>query len=166
MIAWQGLEMPCPRDWNLTAVGGDYRQGSLRAEAPDIDDRLPYCIEVRWATITKSQSDADLDVRIKPLITSAEKEAKKAGIVAETSVKGVRERRPDRDAERSFRWTSERAGSGRIWHCIECGRVVIAQVYGHANGSYHAMASQMLAGMTCHSMCACRTLTRSYRSRL
>ena len=39
---------------------------------------------------------------------------------------------------------------GRIWHCAECGRLVIAQVIGGGGGDWSSAAADVLRSLECH----------------
>ena len=44
LVAWNGIALRAPEDWNIGAIGGDLKQGYLR-----IDDSEMARIEFKWA---------------------------------------------------------------------------------------------------------------------
>jgi hypothetical protein len=57
----------------------------------------------------------------------------------------------DRDVSIDFKWKTERAGHGRIFHCEKCGRIVVAQTYGRPGQEFNRLSKVLLDSIQCHS---------------
>jgi hypothetical protein len=151
-MGWQGVTMQTPPEWNLVAYSGDAKAGSLRLDNGEPGAKSALGVELRWSTPKGGLKDADLAKRLDQYFSSITKDARKQKLTAETKSKVIEdERHPERDASRSFTWRSDRRGIGRIWHCGECGRVMIAQVIGTSGGDWSSAAADVLRSLECHS---------------
>lgn len=151
IIGWQGIVITTPAEWSLVGFGGEEKAGSLRLDSGEPEGRL-RSLELRWAQSKGRQSIKDLEARVAPLLKKAARSAKK-GAKSEIETRPIEDRRhADRDAVLGFSWrTGDLAAYGRIWRCATCGRVVIAQLYGSPDGRGRSAASEILAGIECHS---------------
>ena len=148
---WQGITMQTPPEWNLVGYGGDARSGNMRLDNADLHGHGALGLEVRWSPIKGKSSQDDLEKRLSSFFAGIAKSAKKQKTVAESKSKPVEDpRRPERDASRSFSWRSDRRAVGRIWHCTECGRLVVAQVLGTPRDEFAGTAQDVLQSMECH----------------
>lgn len=151
-MGWQGISMEAPKEWNLVAYSGDAKTGSLRLDNGEPTGKSAVGVELRWSTPKGKLTVADIEKRLEQYFTNITKDAKKRKMIAATKSKEISdERRPERDAVRSFSWRTDRRGIGRIWHCSECGRVVIAQVTGGSGGDWSSTAADVLRSMECHA---------------
>lgn len=152
IMGWQGISMQAPQAWNLVAYSGDAKAGSLRLDNGEPTSKSAVGVELRWSTPKGKLTVADIEKRLDQYFSNITKDAKRHKLIAATKSKEIiDEARPERDAVRSFSWRTDRRGFGRIWHCSECGRVVIAQVTGGASGDWPSMATDMLRSMECHA---------------
>lgn len=158
---WQGLSLQTPLAWNLVAFSGERQNGSLRMDNGEMQGAAAG-IEIRWSQIKGNISDTDAEKRLERYFGGIRKSLKRQGTVVEAKSKTLRdERHPERDVSRTFTWRADRRASGRIWHCRECGRLVIAQVTG-AQGRVSAIAPEVLRSLECHSQNPGRQLWSLY----
>jgi len=149
---WQGVTFQAPPEWNLVAYSGDMKNGSLRLDNGEPPSRSALGMELRWSSPKGRISDADLEKRLDQYFAGIIKGARRQKVATDTKSKVVFvERHPDRDAMRSFSWRADRRAMGRIWHCKECGRLVIAQVVGGLAGDWSGVATDVLRSLECHS---------------
>lgn len=150
-MGWQGLTMQVPPAWNLVAYGGDAKAGSLRLDNGEFVTHGVLGVDVRWIPIKGKLSDTDIEKRLTQYLDSIEKSAKRQKTPATTNVKRLEDpRHPERFGLRAFSWKADRKAVGRIWHCAECGRVVIAQVLGGVRDDFNGLASDALGTLECH----------------
>lgn len=148
---WQGITFQAPPEWNLVAYSGDSKAGSLRLDNGDPAGRSALGLEMRWSTPKGTIKDSDLEKRLDEYFASILKGARKQKLVADTKSKALFEdRHPERDVMRTFSWRADRRATGRIWHCRECGRLVIAQVVGGMAGDWTGVATDVLRSLECH----------------
>lgn len=57
---------------------------------------------------------------------------------------------PERLGLRAFSWKADRKAVGRIWHCPDCDRVLIAQVVGGPRDDFNNLAADALHTLECH----------------
>ncbi|BDI31959.1 hypothetical protein CCAX7_40100 [Capsulimonas corticalis] len=150
-VGWQGVTANTPDAWNLAAYGGDARVGNIRIDNGETAGNAVMGVEIRWSRPKKALSAADLEKRLDQYLTSVDKGAKKQKLSADTKSKPLEDRRFPVRTARSFHWRVDRKGVGRIWHCAECGRLMIAQVVGAAKGDFQHLAHDVLASLECHS---------------
>ena len=150
-MGWQGLSMMVPPAWNLVAYGGDTKAGSLRLDNGEFQAHGVLGVDIRWIPIKGKLTDADIEKRLTQYLDSIIKSAKRQKIVAVTQVKEVQDsKHPERQGLRSFTWKADRKAVGRIWHCEECGRVIIAQVLGGPRDDFNSLAADVLQTLDCH----------------
>lgn len=150
-MGWQGVTLRVPPAWNLVSYGGDFKAGSLRLDNGETSARGVLGLDVRWLPVKGKVTDADIDKRLTQYLDSITKGAKRQKAEATTHSKLLAEAsHPERVGARSFGWKADRKALGRIWHCEECGRVLIAQVVGDARGDFSAVASDALNTLECH----------------
>ncbi len=153
-IGWQGITLNVAADWALVGFGGDNRAGSFRLDADDPASASgPRGLDLRWSYVKASQTSSMLETRIKPLLESAKRQAKKLRLQPDSQQRQIEDsRHPDRSATLGFRWKSDSAAEGRIWYCNTCRRVVVVQVYGPATGRFRAKAGEILDTILCHGV--------------
>lgn len=146
-VAWQGLTVQVPTDWDVTGFSGDAKEGYLR-----IDDGDTGSLELKWATHgPREKSEPDPEVRAESYLLTLQKSAKKKKLAFESKVgavsKGVA--RPERLVA-GFTWSGDRKAVGTVFYCRTSRRVVIAQVTGNADGrSPGRRAEEILRTLAC-----------------
>jgi len=150
IIGWQGIKLRVYDDWAVVGFGGDQHLGSMRIDAGDEGEKL-YGLEVRWSVGKGRQTQATLESRIKPLLRGGDKNGRKQDEKSNAVVKAFQDKVfPERDVSIDFRWSFDRAGHGRIFHCEKCGRIVVAQVYGKPGGEFLRSSRLILDSVECH----------------
>ena len=150
-MGWQGLTMQAPPAWNLVSYGGDAKAGSLRLDNSEFETHGVLGVDIRWIPVKGKVTDAELEKRLTQYLLSIEKSAKRQKIAPVTQIKEISDAgHPERTGLRSFTWKADRKAVGRIWHCSECLRVVIAQVVGGARDDFGNLASDALQTLQCH----------------
>ncbi len=146
---WQGLTLRTPHAWNLVAFSGERAQGSFRMDNGEMSGTAAG-VEVRWSHIKGRITDADIEKRLERYFAGIRRSVKRQKLDVDAKSKTLTdERHPERDLIRTFSWKADRKATGRIWHCTECGRLVIAQVVG-AQGGLSPAAPEVLRSLQCH----------------
>ncbi len=150
-VGWQGLTVQAPPAWNLVAYGGDAKAGNLRLDNGELQAQGVLGMDLRWIPVKGKVSDADLEKRLRQYLDTIEKSAKRQKISAAVQIKSLSDdAHPERLGLRGFTWKADKRAAGRIWHCEECRRVVIAQVLGGTRGDFAATAADVLQTLRCH----------------
>ena len=151
-VGWQGVTLRTPSAWNLVGYGGDVKAGNLRLDNGELQAQGVTGMDIRWLPVKGKITDADLEKRLRQYLDSIEKSAKRQKISAVVQIKEMTDdRHPERLGLRAFTWKADRRAVGRLWHCTDCGRVVIAQVVGGTRGDFAASASDVLQTLECHA---------------
>jgi hypothetical protein len=151
-VGWQGMTLLAPPAWNLVGYGGDAKSGNLRLDNGELQAQGVLGMDIRWIPVKSKITDADLEKRLRQYLDSVEKSAKRQKISAVVQIKAITDaRHPERTGLRMFTWKADQRAVGRIWHCTECGRVVIAQVLGGTRGDFAATAADVLQTLECHA---------------
>ena len=141
-----------PPTWNLVGYGGDAKAGNLRLDNGELQAQGVLGMDLRWIPVKGKLTDADLEKRLRQYLDSVEKSAKRQKISAAVQIKEIADpQHPERVGLRTFTWKADRRAVGRIWHCTECGRVMIAQVLGGSRGDFAATAADVLQTLECHA---------------
>ncbi len=149
---WQGMTLQTPPAWNLVGYGGDAKAGNLRLDNGEEGAQGVLGMDIRWLPAKGKLTDADLEKRLRQYLDSVEKSARRQKISASVQIKELADaRHPERTGLRGFTWKADRRAVGRIWHCTDCGRVVIAQVLGGLRGDFAGTAADALQTLECHS---------------
>ncbi len=150
-MGWQGVTLRVPPAWNLVSYGGDVKAGNLRLDNGEMGAKGVLGLDVRWIPIKGKLTDADIEKRLDQYLDSIVKSAKRTKMPATTQTKPLEDAaHPERVGTRSFGWKADRKAVGRIWHCGECGRVLIAQVVGDPRGDFGSVANEALNTLECH----------------
>ena len=150
-MGWQGLIMQVPPAWNLVSYGGDARAGSLRLDNAEFASHGVLGVDIRWVPVKGKLTEADIEKRLEQYLGSIEKSAKRQKIAAASQVKPAEDpRHPERRGLRAFSWKADRKAVGRIWHCPDCDRVLIAQVVGGPRDDFNNLAADALSTLECH----------------
>ena len=126
-IAWQGLQLNVPMDWEVSGYSGDYAEGYLR-----VDDGEDVALEIKWVTVRSAAITSDnLTARcqkyLEALRTAASK--RKESFVIVTNPKAYSINQSDMaDITVPFSWKSTRIASGWIAGFLHSQRVVMAQI--------------------------------------
>jgi len=151
-VGWQGMTLSAPAAWNLVGYGGDAKAGNLRLDNGELQAQGVLGMDIRWIPVKGKITDADLEKRLRQYLDSVEKSARRQKISAVVQIKEMTDaRHPERMGLRAFTWKADRRAVGRIWHCTECGRVVIAQVLGGTRSDFAATAADVLQTLECHA---------------
>jgi len=152
VMGWQGVTMQVPPAWNLVSYGGDMKAGSLRLDNGEFATHGVLGVDIRWLPAKGKVGDADIVKRLNLYLGGIEKSAKRQKIAATSQIKEIEDKRhPERVGLRSFGWKADRKAVGRIWHCADCGRIVIAQVVGGPRDDFSNLAADALGTLECHS---------------
>ena len=150
-VGWQGLMLHTPPAWNLVGYGGDTKAGNLRLDNGELQAQGVLGMDLRWIPVKGKVTDADLEKRLRQYLDSIEKSAKRQKISAVVQIKPMTDNaHPERLGLRGFTWKADKRAVGRIWHCTECQRVMIAQVLGGSRGDFAATAADVLSTLECH----------------
>ena len=142
-VGWQGVVARVPADWNLSAMSGSENSGYFRA-----DNTSSLMLEVKWQKVGKQ---VDLRRKLDDYLKDLQRRARRKRSDFEHKIK-------TKDAEALiFSWRSDRKAQGRLWHCAECGRVMIAQVSGSTSDDISGLASVVLPTIEDHSEDGWRT---------
>ena len=151
-MGWQGLSMQVPPAWNLVAYGGDFKAGSLRMDNGEFQTHGVLGMDIRWIPAKGKVTGADIEKRLTQYLDTITKSAKRQKIAATTQTKDVQDAaHPERTGLRGFTWKADRKAVGRIWHCGECGRIIIAQALGGPRDDFNSLATDVLQTLECHS---------------
>ena len=105
-IAWQGISMSAPEDWNIGAIGGEGDEGYLRIDSPD-EPRM----EIKWA---KPSGNVDVkkivDKYLSDIGRSRKRNAPEIEIKRDIKLSGKSRKR--RSSVESFSWEAEAQGFG------------------------------------------------------
>lgn len=153
LLGWQGIGLWHPADWFLRSFGGNHLKGSLRLFD---DDGLR--IEILWET---PRAQTDVPASIQKLLSSLEKDAKKAQkpfrIADHPDL--LPRKRKEREQATTFGWNGYSSdplatqGWGASWQCAHCGRVLVAHLIGRSHEGTRdtqKLAGEILSGLTCH----------------
>jgi hypothetical protein len=152
IIGWQGVTLKVFEDWSVVGIGGDFRSGSIRIDSGGGEPHGLSGIELRWSVAKGVQTVDLLTSRIKPVLNEVQKQYRKTKIGTQPVAKPMTDRmHPERDVSVGFQWSLDRAGYGRIFHCCECERIIIVQVYGSGGSSFNRLAKLLVESIECHS---------------
>ena len=170
LIGWHGVRFTLPPDWNLMTYSLDPSEGYLKVDSPDNN----MFVQVKWTrpSIKPARSLAgmtmnfirkhamkpvvdtsELDLRqvLDNFLKSAEKKTKKTKTSFDCKVKPRSEEANGIRIAHPFSWSGGGYGQGKIWHCKECGKVVIAQVVGQNRDEVGKVAAALLSDFHDHS---------------
>jgi len=123
LIAWHGLSLTVPEDWNIGAIGGDRKEGYLRLDGSDMTR-----VEVKWAKV--GSGHVDIPGLVDKYLRDLQKDKKNpTQVQRDVALTGRRKARHKRGLE-CFGWQNETQGFGAAWYCPDCEKTVIVQVMG------------------------------------
>lgn len=142
-VGWQGVVAQVPADWSLSAVNGSENSGYFRA-----DNTGSLMLEVKWQKVAKQ---VDLQRKLDDYLNDLRRKARKRRADFEHKIKS-------KDAGMlTFTWRSDRKAQGRLWHCAESNRVLIAQLSGGPSDDVSGLASVVLPTIEDHTEDGWRT---------
>lgn len=126
-IAWQGLQLDVPLDWEVSGYSGDYAEGYLR-----VDDGEDVALEIKWVTVKSAAITSDgLSARcqkyLEALRSAASKRKESFVIATDTKECSIIQSKMA-DITVPFSWKSTRIASGWIAGFLASQRVVMAQI--------------------------------------
>ena len=152
-IGWQGFTFTVPGEWNLASFGGDAKKGTLRVDDGD-GPRIELIWETPAATVNLEKS---IDDFLQKLARNAKKQ-KRPFQAADHPAIVPKNRKPKAQLV-NFGWTSDDSeplaahGWGTAWRCGDCGRVVVAHLFGRAGEkprSVQQWAGDIFTSLECH----------------
>ncbi len=142
-FGWQGISGLAPAEWNLGAIGGEYKQGYLR-----LDDAERPRLELKWSSQQVEISQA-LERYLRSL-GKTRRGAPRMEIDQEVKILSRRAKPSKRMLGFSWRQGESLSGAGLIWACETCGRVLISQVRAYGKEDAIALAKQVLESLEDH----------------
>jgi hypothetical protein len=133
-----------PPDWNLGALGGEFKKGYLR-----LDDLDRPRLEVKW-----NEQDADIDRALEKYLKSIGRPRRNEPAAEEiTEEKFLSSRAKSKKRLRGFSWKSgpDLQGAGVIWYCQECGRTLFGQLRAYGKENAVALAKEVFGSMDDHA---------------
>jgi hypothetical protein len=143
-LAWQGVTLRVPPDWNIGAIGGDRTQGYLRVDGPE----MPR-LEIKWAT---SKGFVDVAGIVDKYLADLGKKRKRGDpeVKVDREVEVVSKRQMRKKDLTCFGWRAETQGYGAAWYCQQCERSMITQVMAPAGEDGKSLAAEIIAGLEDH----------------
>lgn len=142
-IAWQGISLRVPEDWNLAAVRvADGKHGGYLR----LDDADMPRLECRWAA-GSPRGVARAEARLRQQVEKTARAAR-ASVVWEKPTPV--EHRKAGDVVLS--WQAAIRGTALIRHCGRCGRLAVVQVYSGQSDAWHDLAPAIFAGFRDHHL--------------
>jgi len=147
-FGWQGVSGLTPPDWNIGAIGGDFKQGYLR-----LDDPERPRLEIKW-----SKQTVDIGKNLEKYLRSLSKPKRgfnlRRGpeIEIDRDVKIVSQRQKPYKRLENFAWQQGEGyrGAGVMWSCQTCGRTLIAQVRTYGSEDPIALARSIILNLDDH----------------
>jgi hypothetical protein len=138
-----GVSLRAPRDWSPVAVSAEGQQGYLKVVSPDT-----RYLELKWE---KPKGVISVPDALEKYLGRLERTAKKSRtpISIRRRVKGLTTSRPAEQAPIGYAWEADRKAEGCIWHCGDCGRLVIAELVGDPDDDL-TLAQELLNGIQDH----------------
>jgi hypothetical protein len=145
LVAWSGITLHAPEDWNIGAIGGDQKQGYLRVDGPD----MPR-IEVKWAAADHSNF-VDVSAIVDKYLREMQRGKKGKQTEVSRDVKlGTRRKARHKRGLECFAWKAETQGFGAGWFCPDCAKTVIIQVMGTLQEPVPKLAEQIILDLEDH----------------
>ena len=152
-IGWQGFTVTVPVEWNLASFGGDSKKGNLR-----IDDGDGPRIELIWETPAPTVNlEKSIEDFLQKLARNAKKQKRPFQAADHPAI--VPKNRKAKAQLVNFGWTSDNSeplaahGWGTAWRCADCGRVVVAHLFGRAGEKPRTVqqwAGDIFTSLECH----------------
>lgn len=155
VVAWQGIRVTVPADWEPGAFSGDWSSGHMR-----IDERLEARLVIRWLSaestaklFARSPSRAAAIAQMAAnYLTGLERSyRKRRRTVSHATVDRIVPRRKLNMTPMSwFEWSVERDGTcgiGFTGECAESGRVLISELTGRDPAEVRRRAEEIYANL-------------------
>jgi len=144
-LAWQGITVRVPEEWNIGAIGGGREEGYLRIDSSE----MPR-VEIKWAT---SKGFVDVDTIVDKYLNDLQKKRKRGEpeVKVERDTDLVSKRRMRTKSLSCFSWEAESQGHGAAWYCEQCERSMIVQVMAPGNEKAKQLAAEIISDMEDHS---------------
>ena len=143
LVGWMGVTVRVPEGWSPVAVSGEGEQGYLKVVSPD-----SRYLELKWekpkGTVSIPRAQERYFDRLRRVARKSRQELR----IREKG-KGLNRVRPPEDAPQTYAWEADRKAVGCIWHCTECGRLVIAELVGDLDADLSA-AAEIFRGVRDH----------------
>jgi hypothetical protein len=143
-LGWQGIVIPLPDEWSLTAFSGDWDAGYLRAEGPN-----EASLELKWKHDRASPSLKGL---LKGYVQQLNRAAgrKGADVTLKEKPKALSSVPQGSGVSQTFSWKTSVYGIGAVWHCLECRRIVLAQITAPEQAVADALAKRVIPKIADH----------------
>lgn len=145
LIAWHGISLTVPEDWNIGAIGGDLKEGYLRLDGSD----MPR-VEIKWAKV--GSGHVDIPGLVEKYLRDLQKGKKnQTKVQRDVQLTGRRKARHKSGLE-CFGWQSETQGMGAAWYCPDCEKTVIVQVMGTLDEPLAKLAEPVIQDLEDHPL--------------
>jgi len=143
-IAWQGITLRVPLEWNIGAIGGDREQGYMRIDSPE----MPR-VEVKWQHSPGFVNVSDV---VDKYIAELKRKPRKGEpeVVAERDIDLVSKRKMRKSSLTCFRWQADTTGHGAGWYCERCERMMLVQVMATRHEDGEALAREIVTNLEDH----------------
>lgn len=144
-FGWQGVSCEIPSEWELSGLSGDHKEGYLR-----LDDPLMPRMELKWNKSKKKEPDLQsiLDGYFKSVKKTYEKD-KELNINRDINLIKKDEFFKDRTVS-FFHWKGDIRAFGAIWHCHECGRIIVIQIISQLREKVRDMVIRVINSVKDH----------------
>ena len=138
-----GVSLATPEDWSPVSVSGPGERGYLKIVSPD-----SRALEVRWE---RPKGAVSIPTALERYLSELERAARKSGqeFRSRPRPKGLSHVRPREQAPLTYAWEADRKALGCLWHCGECGRLVMAELSGAPDAEL-SLAGELLRGIRDH----------------
>lgn len=134
--------MQVPPDWELVAVDGDRRAGSVR-----LMDERAVRLEARWSEGKSGTAAAVVSDHLREISRRARRQ--RAELKVERNVNAAAFADPGVDFE-CYEWRAEQKAVGLVRRCPACGRTVHVQVSGEAGEQLRGRARRIFSSVRDH----------------
>lgn len=144
-VGWLGVALRVPEDWSPVSVCKPGERGYLKIVSPD--SRL---LEIRWE---QPKGAVSIPTALDRYLSELQRAARKSGREFRSRLrpKGLSHVRPREQAPLTYAWEADRKALGCIWHCGECGRLVMAELTGAPDAEL-SLAGELLRGIRDHGV--------------
>lgn len=141
-LAWFGLSLRVPEDWNPGKIIGDAKSGSVR-----LDDARIVRVELEWK---EAAGDANVSGIVDRYVEGLAKNAqKKSGSLnVERGLKVLGGGPPDFDASEYFRWDAAHQVHTFAGHSGTSDRLIFVRVMTHPEEDAHELLAQLFGSLS------------------
>lgn len=138
-----GVSLRVPEDWSPVSVSRPGERGHLKIVSPD-----SRALEIRWEQPRRAVS---VPTALDRYLAELQRAARKSGQEFRSRLRPrlLSHVRPRDQAPLSYTWEADRKALGCIWHCGECGRLVMAELTGDPDAEL-SLAGELLRGIRDH----------------